>query len=385
MTDVLIKNKPREQAGRDTISRFALQRKSTAIASLQLLSNSIDYIYCDLHDDFAIRKKINNIDTFSFYQVKTKDKGNVQWGTNDLCKIKEAVTKKYEPIASEFKNSFVGKLLLHTITFDSQCESVTFQTNIHNKEIVDKLFQAIQTRDTTNKHLKLIINIFNTAYNEHIEQGLSEEEILNKLQKLKFETDIEYLKPNNSMFESYCHNKMYDYAEIEYSKAELKEITLKLLNLVESKSSGVITEWTLDNINQQAGISLPELLIVLGISYSGYLIVKESSDSQAIKTTSILQRFLKKMDVHDDETIHFIIKCKLQWDEWLMTNRQILPTLQLIELKLRIQTELKHLNGRPLAEVFARLKPIIEDYPDINLTKNDILGAFFAEIVKSEI
>lgn len=58
---MLSTKKPREQSGRDSFGRFRAQCRSAAIAALSILEDKeIDRVYCDLHDDFVVRKLDEN-------------------------------------------------------------------------------------------------------------------------------------------------------------------------------------------------------------------------------------------------------------------------------------------------------------------------------------
>ena len=77
---MLEKKKPREQSGRDSFSRYKAQVRSAAMATLSILEGKdIDRVYCDLHDDFVVRKQDANGYSYLFYQVKTKGKLNHNW------------------------------------------------------------------------------------------------------------------------------------------------------------------------------------------------------------------------------------------------------------------------------------------------------------------
>ena len=94
---MLSKKPPREQAGRDTLARFGAQKRSAAIASLEILEGKeIDRVYCDLHDDFVVRKKKSSGFIYLFYQVKTKSPVNYQWGISDVFGIKTKGKKQSE-------------------------------------------------------------------------------------------------------------------------------------------------------------------------------------------------------------------------------------------------------------------------------------------------
>lgn len=64
---------PRETAGRDTILRYTYQFRAAGHACLQILEdNEIDFVYCDYHDDYVVRRSKDGVQTYQFHQVKTK-------------------------------------------------------------------------------------------------------------------------------------------------------------------------------------------------------------------------------------------------------------------------------------------------------------------------
>ncbi len=64
---------PREQDGRDTLSRYKAQTRAASLASLEILeNNTVDRVFCDWHDDFVVRKVIDGKTHYHFFQVKTK-------------------------------------------------------------------------------------------------------------------------------------------------------------------------------------------------------------------------------------------------------------------------------------------------------------------------
>jgi hypothetical protein len=116
---VLETKKPREQSGRDSFSRYRAQVRSAAMASLSILEGEdIDRVYCDLHDDFVVRKKNTSGYSYVFYQVKTMGKQNHNWTLNELFGLKTTLKDQNKQSTDKIKGSFIGKLLLHTVVFD---------------------------------------------------------------------------------------------------------------------------------------------------------------------------------------------------------------------------------------------------------------------------
>lgn len=88
---------PREVVGRDTIARFQAQFRAAAIECLAILTQTVDRVYCDYHDDFVSRRTVDGVVNYRFFQVKTHGKRNHQWSRLDLFgmpKRKAAVKSK---------------------------------------------------------------------------------------------------------------------------------------------------------------------------------------------------------------------------------------------------------------------------------------------------
>ena len=200
--------KPREQSGRDSFSRYRAQVRSAAMAALAILEGrEIDRVYCDLHDDFVIRKNDSGAYSYVFYQVKTKGKQNHQWTLDEVFGIKKSIKNQSKQDTVEIKDSFAGKLLLHTVIFDEYCNAVVFQTNIHIGKDVEELLKDIESGTFTNKHTLLLIDRFNSCFQSNSDEELTLDEIKKKLSKLSFETDVQYLKNGDHNFEPLARGK----------------------------------------------------------------------------------------------------------------------------------------------------------------------------------
>jgi hypothetical protein len=293
---MLEKKIPREQSGRDSFSRYKAQVRSAAVATLSILEGSeIDRVYCDLHDDFVVRKSDTNGFSYLFYQVKTKGKLNHNWTLNEVFGLNSRNKNQKQKM---IKESFVGKLLLHTVVFDKYCNAVVFQTNIHNHDDVVELLTDIESGEFSHKFSKVLVDNFNDCFKNELKkeklENLSQGKIQANLSKLVFETDVQYLKQSDNSFEPLVRETIYKYSEVDLERAELKEILLKLLDLVEKKSSGIIENLTAESIEELAGISIDDLLSILSISKDAYQNLLEGGDSKAIKSASIIKRSLLK-------------------------------------------------------------------------------------------
>jgi len=387
---VLETKKPREQSGRNSFGRFRAQCRSAAIAALSILENNeIDRVYCDLHDDFVVRKQDTKGLGYIFYQVKTKGKQNHNWSLSELFGFNHKTRKPDKQSDDKIKNSFIGKLLLHTVVFDKNCNSVVFQTNINNSDDVEKLISDIENGVFANEFTKILISKFNTIYSDEIKNSLGEEEIKEKLSRLQFQTDVQYLKVGDDSFIPTAKDKIHKYSEIDLGHTEANEIMSKLLELVENKSEGIIEDWTAENIEKKSGITIDDLLSILSISKEAYEILSSGGDSKAIKNVSIIQRTLASIGA-TQEIIEYCSQCKTDWDAWVRTNRHIIPDIDYLTIQSKLVTIINDaMQGNGEVD-FKRLRAPIKNFIT-NLKTEDILydlnedlalGGLFSEIVR---
>lgn len=375
---------PREQDGRDSFERYRAQVRSASIAALTILEGTeIDRIYCDLHDDFVKRRVGGG---YEFYQVKTKSKQNHNWTLGEVFGIK---TRSKNQCNESIKNSFVGKLLLHTVIFDENCNSIVFQTNINNDDNIESVIKDIRSGDFSNKYTNILVDKFNDCIS-HDGTCYSQDEIKDKLSKLNFDNDVQYLKTKNNNFDETIRSNIYKYSEVDLSHSDTQEIIIKLLDLVSKKSSGKISEFTLEKIESESGISIDDLLSVLSISKEAYQQLRDGGDSKAIKNVSIIQRSLESSGA-DEEIINYCSQCKTNWDEWFRNARHNILGLDLIKITSRVKKLLEdnqksnggyiNLNelGSPIKNLLVELK---KDEISYDLDGDLILGAVFSEIVK---
>lgn len=388
----MLENKsPREQSGRDSFSRYRAQVRSAAVATLSILEGlDIDRVYCDLHDDFVIRKKDENGFTYIFYQVKTKGKQNHNWTINELFGLKAKLRDQSKQCSDAIKDSFIGKLLLHTVVFDQYCNSVVFQSNIHNSDEVIGLLEDIESGSFANKFTKVLLERFNECFNESPTQ-FTLEQVKERLSKLKFHSDVSYLKENDSSFDLVVKEQIYQFSEIELERAEFREILLRLLDLVERKSSGVIKTWNAESIEKFAGISIDDLLSVLSISRDAYLALLAGGDPNAIKSASMIQRALRASGA-DISAVMYCSRCKIDWDLWFRNARHIMPELDLLFISERISSILwAAVTPQGMLSVSSLRQPIKDflselDTKNLKTDLNDdlALGGIFSALIRGK-
>ena len=383
--------KAREQNGRDSFSRYRAQVRSAAVASLSILEGAnVDRVYCDLHDDFVIRKKDKDGFSYIFYQVKTKGKQNHNWTINEVFGLNTRLKDQTKQSSDSIKDSFIGKLLLHTVVFDEHCNSVIFQTNVNNSDEVDELLTDIESGAFASKFSKIIIERFTECFGDNC-ITYSHEEAKSKLSKLSFESDVSFLKDGDNYFELIVKEKIYEFSEIDLERAEFREILLRLLDLVERKSSGVIKTWDAESIESCAGISIDDLLTILSISKDAYYSLVKGGDSSAIKSASMIQRALKAGGA-DTSMVMYCSKCKTDWDLWFRNARHVVQELDLLTISELVGTTLKNtVDPQGLLALTNLRMPIKNLLAELDakglkfdLTEDLLLGGIFSAFVRGK-
>ncbi len=383
-----IHSSPAEQAGRDTFERYKEQAKAACLASLQILEGGdINKVYCEWHDDYVVCKSRNQINYYSFHQVKTSKVKSKQWSVNALFGFNGG-TKK-EDIPTNLKDSFIGKLLLHTIKFGEACEEVVFVTNKSIAKGTNELKSAIETDDVDNNNYKKLIGNFTSAF-ELDEDKNSLDSIKAKLRKIKFKDEQVHLESENALFEVMAYKFIVKYSEIKLDYIEAIQIISSILTMIEKKSGGKIPieELTPANIEAKASISLSDLLSHLSISESVYNELIKSGDKNALQTASTLCRILKKAGFKD-HLIEQAAKYKSEWDNWYRNIRHTDYSCDLDFLSEIILDEMSEILNKKKFE-FGELKPMLDRVMDKisgyqgvkSITQDILLGGFFSTLVK---
>jgi hypothetical protein len=327
--------KPREQAGRDTLSRYKAQTRAAAIAALAILEASdVDRIYCDYHDDFVIRTISGSGFRYKFVQVKTKKKQNANWTINEIFGLKTTIKNQGKQSSDAIRDSFAGRLLSHTVNFISTCEEVVFLTNINFDDRVEELCLDIQSSKFVDPYAIELAKRFNACFPSST--SLTQPEVYALLGKLTFEADVEHVKEKEESFFPIAGQKIFDYSEIDLSRSETKRIIMDILALVERKSSGEITDFSEANIDHRASIGISDLLEILAISTDAYEFLRDGGDEKAVKTASVLQRVMESAGAGRAE-IELCARCKTEWDVWLRANRKPINEINIIALTSEIE------------------------------------------------
>lgn len=386
---MLQSTKPREQNGRDTFSRYKAQTRGAAIAALSILDGKdIDKVYCDFHDDFVIRIIIDGEHHYRFVQVKTKSKQNENWKLNEIFGLKTTIKDQKKQSTESIRKSFIGKLLLHTVIFDDSCDAVILMTNVNFDDVVEQLATDISSGTSSNKYINVMVTRFRECFS--VKEGLLNDlDVALKLKKLKLESDVEYLKENKNNFEPLAREKIFEYSEIDLDHSESKIVLQNLLQLVENKSVGIISDFTKETVDRMAGIGVEELLEILSISKDAYESLVAGGDKKAIKSASVIQRTLHAAGAETEE-IDFCAKCKMSWDVWLRSNRNLISELDLNEIVSNIDSLFRQLILDKSAINLSSLRPSIKSLSEklkekeiiFDLDEQKLLGGLFSALVR---
>lgn len=374
---------PREAAGREAIARFAAQFRAAAYMSLAILENGeIDCIFCDFHDDYVVRRRGNLVPLYDFYQVKTKGKLNYQWSQQDVFNI----PRKGTPDIQEISDSFAGKLLIHTIRFGASCRSVVLQTNIQFNDQACEIGDALLKGVSDHKYAKTFFEKFGEIFPEGVEFDKSA--IHSCLSRFKLEPGSAIADPTGENFLALAKDAVYRFSEVELSYQEFIEIAEKLLALVQRKSLQKICEVDEASLVDAAGVTIYDLLDILAISRAGYESLVKGGDVMALRTASILHRKLKDAGA-SEQTIDYLCRQKILWDEWLRAKRHIIPEFDANRLMAALHKAGKDwsLSGGELEKLFE----IAESFPASSnsvlqneLSRDLILGGILSEITRNQ-
>ena len=383
-----IYNSPLEQVGRDTFQRYKEQAKAACLASLQILEEGeVDRVFFEWHDDYVVRKSRNQINYYSFYQVKTNKVKSKQWSVNDLFGFHSRT--KATDIPSNLKASFIGKLLLHTLSFGENCDEIVFVTNKSIAKTTNELHEAIKNDDINNKNYKKILENFSEAFG--IDKGAPPLELVKEnLRKIKFKDEQTHLDTNNGLFEVMAYKYIIEYSEIRLDYIEAIQIIKSILDIVEDKSMGKIPIENLSpsNIDAQASVSLYDLLTKLSISEGVYKALISGGDIKALQTASTLNRILKKAGFKDS-LIEQAAIYKSKWDSWYRNIRHTDYSCELDFLSEIIFNEMQDILNKKTFS-FSEFQPMltnvkneINNLENINsIEKDTLLGGFFSTLVK---
>lgn len=263
--DTIHDKAPRETAGRITVSRFRMQVQAAAYAALEILSGKdVDRVYCDYHDDFVVRRTVDGVIEYHFFQVKTKGRANQQWNVGEVFSLKKNGNLDTDEKIDAIRQSMAGKLFVHTVDFGEQCREVTILSNVHFDDGVHGAVADLLAGSSSKKYVSQFIGKFAEIVSP--DKAISAEDLEAARKKLTLRGGVAYIGDTLEDFAIAAHNAIWKHSEIELHKHEVDEIANSLVTLVTKKSCSPISGLSKADIDLATGVSLDDLLKVLSIS-----------------------------------------------------------------------------------------------------------------------
>lgn len=352
--------KPAEDVGRDTLSRYDMQFQAAAFAALQILEGTgVDYVYCDYHDDFVVRKVVSGKTSYHFFQVKTKQKLNHQWSLNEIFAFKARGQKADTESLAKVRDSYGGKLLLHGIVFDDSCTEATLLSNVYFADDVVEAVEQLRGKVPVGKAASFLSTHFSAIFS--VTPALEDRKASELLSRLSLQPAVGYIDKDREAFADAARTALYKYSEIDLSFYETKELANGLVDLVYRKSKAPLAGVAPADIGARVGIGLNDLLEVLSISRAAYDALLKGTEPKALKQASAIQRWLKNAGA-GDAMIEFASQKKVDWDLWLRNARHNYSPLDLNQL-------LDHLD-----KVYARWAQSGEGFRGLNQSLQQLLS-----------
>ncbi len=318
---------PRETIGRETILRFSMQFQAAAYAALEILTGKdVDRVYCDYHDDFVVRRTVDGCAEYHFFQVKTKKKMNYQWGLRDVFSLKKKSQDSDAESLAKIRDSFAGKLFVHSIEFQDACREISILSNVHFHDDVVSAVAELGTNGITSKSITFLLEKFTEIFKP--QSNLTLDDVKKIAGKLTLLPAVTYIGDDPEIFVSAARRQIYKHSEIDLTQQEVDDIANSLVMLVMNKSYSRLENITPTDLEGVTAICLEDLLSVLSISTEVYRNLLAGEDENAIKTASILQRQLKAAGA-TDSMIELCSRLKVKWDIWLRKARHIYTELDL--------------------------------------------------------
>lgn len=381
----LLESQPRELVGRETIARFDMQFQAAAFASLEILKDKeVDRVYCDWHDDFVVRKISSEGFTYCFYQVKTKGKLNHLWSLLEVFALKKRGQKEDAPALDEIQKSFAGKLLLHSISFQEQCQQVTLLTNVQFHDDVIRTVEEFNSGKFESKEAKFLKDNFAGIFK--LSPAFDEPTVLKTLKKISLVPGASHIGPTRKEFSLAARKAIHHYSEIDLTQAEIAEIAQGLIELIHRKSfAEVLSGCSPGKLDDTVGVGLKDLLGILSISRDVYQALKDGGDPLALKSASVIQRLMKAAGA-TDSTIEFMTQQKVLWDIWLRTARHSIPPYDVNLLLEKI--EIAQYDWSRTGGSFGELDSVVNgllatlDEAKFGMTRELLLGGILAAVVR---
>lgn len=382
---------PRERAGAQTGRRYEYQYERTARAALDLLGDGTKHVcvYCDWHDDYVVETG-DPPTRYLFHQVKGRKSSQGAWTFGEFFGVRlkkaKAIAKKPPAVSDD---AIMPRMLMHYGNFADNCAGIAFVTNAGlNPELTGFLAAVAAAAEVTSlpTDARIAFDHVARAYAAATPPMVaSPDDLLTCLRSLVVHTDQGQLdSPDAALLEIAA--VVADLSEIDLRQRQAKVIARQVVERVRLKVSHSTTVVPApdEQLRQDKGIVVAELLSVLSLSTEAYKALKGGASSDTVKTLSRLQRFCDKHPRLQEHIVP-ISQFKAQWDVWRTIERHNVSGADFLLLEGRANEVLK--GEMTIERVVAEAKDIAKQFAGVGvtpLTPEDVLGLIFSKAALSE-
>lgn len=381
---------PRERVGAQTGRKYEYQYERTARAALNLLADSPKHvcIYCDWHDDYVV--EIGDPPTrYLFHQVKARTSSQGPWTFSEFCGVLKKKSKARSKKPANVKaDAVVPLMLLHYKNFSHSCAGLAFVTNAGLHPELTGFLQEVRRANGVadlSDGAKISFEHLARAYIAHDATIVpSEDHLFNWLRALTVYTDQGQLANADAALLELA-DVVVEFSEIDLLQRQAKQIAREIVNRVRLKvaHSTTVVPTSDEQLRQDKGIVIAELLGVLSLSAQAYEELKAGAGSETVKTLSRLQRYCQKHGMKD--SLVPICEFKARWDIWRTIERHFLKSADYVLLEQKAHDILK--GGLSIERIVAEAKDVATQFAGITvtpLTAEHVMGLIFSLAAQSE-
>ena len=381
---------PRERVGAQTGRKYEYQYERTARAALDLLADDAKHIcvYCDWHDDYVA--EIGSPPTrYLFHQVKGRKSSQGPWKFSECFGVlQKKAPKPSKTPADVTANAIVPFMLLHHKNFGDSCAGLAFVTNAGLDPALSQFLETVghspNEADLPEKAKSAFQHIARAYIAANPPLATSAAELFTWLRGINVYADQGNLEDQEAALLELA-DVVVDYSEIDLLQRQAKQIAREIINRVRGKvaHSATVVPASDEQLRQNKGIVIVDLLNVLSLSAQAYEQLKAGEGRDTVKTLSRLQRFCLKNGMQD----HLVQICefKAQWDIWRTIERHFLTSADYMLLENKAQELLKA--GLTIEKVVAEAKDIAKQFGGLTatqLTPEHVLGLVFSLAAQAE-
>ncbi|RYZ77898.1 MAG: DUF4297 domain-containing protein [Proteobacteria bacterium] len=380
----------REVAGRDTGNKYFYQYKKAAEAAVELLEDGdAKLVFCDMHDDFVIKRLEGTLDVYLFHQVKAKDKKNHLWSFVDVFAV--GLTKQFKGSCAD---GFAWHMIAHQKSFSNQCKGVVLVTNVLFNDDVEEFIGAVLAASTIADLVGKPKKQFSALSDAYVaaDPTFTPEYVFAFLKKFKLHSLAGPIDASDNEDASVILRKVKEFSEVDLNLSQSKTVAEELINLVRKRSTAKIHPGiSIQELEQKTSVSINDVVSVFPITADAFNILRQAGDQRALLNASILQRFLGRLG-YSNELISLASVCKVEWDVWYfeMRHTPVQPDIQFLLARCEslVRQDLSGSGG--LSKMHLELGHLLSEFaPKLAvgrpLNSNIVFGAFLSRVVNLEI